>query len=584
MRRAAGLLLAGMLWAAGAHAGALAVGRAVWGFDGRVVPERINLLSVELTNASAAPVEPRLRLVRSFRLGGRLGAPLEQQCYLSPGATRWVQFYPYVPSDDDVWTLELGMAARVELKPPKLGAPARVLLQDPETPLAGGRLPTFPDHLFPPTVAATDGLHSVVLDHVPHWEPVRRQAFLDWLRRGGQVHVLHDVHGRYPVFGAGLAALDAPLGRLRVGAGLVIRHPCPRRDATPALLAGKGFPSPELKENKEGHIHDLNSDLLRALGGASHPRHCWPLIYLAAMAYVGFLGIYHFFYARRQRDWRRTLLVFFATVAACSLLLGFIGKRGQGEAAAVHAIAYARQLDTDHYDVAQWHNVFVTTGALYAIAHDAPHGLYATCQTEEPVKGLIRNGKGGSLVADIPLFSSRAFLLRGKLEGHHIRLTVKEWHADARLRRLVVEPDDGFPTDAPLMVALYRGAYYPVELADGVLRARPMGAAAAQYLRRRELERRDPWRKPPDPWDNPRQFRDRTGFGALVCPLLAHAAGGTRDCYRQIAAPAASRGQVELFIVARSPATFGALGKRLGRHRGFVVYHVRLLKPETPDG
>ena len=40
----------------------------------------------------------------------------------------------------------------------------------------------FPEDLFPLTGAALSGLGTVVLDHVPRWEPAKRQAFLDWLR------------------------------------------------------------------------------------------------------------------------------------------------------------------------------------------------------------------------------------------------------------------------------------------------------------------------------------------------------------------------------------------------------------------
>ena len=586
MKRLVAVLLIAALWPVAARAGGLAVAQYVWGFDGRAVPGRVNLLSVEVSNATSRPVEQRLRLHRSFHLGGRLGAPLEQPCYLSPGATRWVQFYPYVQSADDAWSLEwgMGLGARVALKEPKLGPPTRVLLQDPENPLTRSRLATFPDNLWPPTVAATDGLHSAVLDHVPRWEPARRGAFLDWLRRGGQLHVLHGVNGRYPAFRDELAVLNAPLDRFRVGAGLVVRHPRQRRDVTNDVLRSQGFPLPSLKENREGSIHSPDGDLLQALTGASRPRHSWALIYLTALAYIGVLGIYHYFYARGQRDWRRTLGVFFATVAVCSLLLGFIGKRGQGEAAAVHSIAYARHLGGDSYDVTQWHNVFVTRGAVYAVTHDAPHNVYSTCQSEEAVKGVIRNGRGGAFAVDIPLFSSRAFLHRGRLQGHHISLEIREWKADVKLRKLVLEPEEGFPTDAPEMVALYRGSFYPVVYRDGALRATPTLTVAALFLRLTEVRLGKPWKKAPDRWDDPRQFRDTTGFGAFVRPVIAHATGGTKDFYQQLVFPTAGNDHIQLFIVARSPEGLGASGKRLGKRKGFVVYHVHLFKPETPDG
>lgn len=45
---------------------------------------------------------------------------------------------------------------------------AHVLLSPPDSLVrAGGGLKSLADDLFPPTVAATDGLHSVVLDYAP---------------------------------------------------------------------------------------------------------------------------------------------------------------------------------------------------------------------------------------------------------------------------------------------------------------------------------------------------------------------------------------------------------------------------------
>jgi len=582
MRRAALLLLTVALWPGLARGGALVVGEPQWGFDGRVVPGRVNLLSVAVTNTGREPIYTVLRLHRGFHSGGRLGAPLERRCDLSPGSSRWVQFFPYVHGAQDAWTLELADGTQIGLKGPTLGPPGRVFLRDPAEPLVAARLPVLPDNLFPPTVSATDGLHSVALDHDPQWEPARRQAFLDWLRRGGELHLLHDLRGRYPVFSDLLAPLNAPLDRYRVGAGLVVRHPLRRSEVTSDYLVKAGFAPPALRENDEGQLHSPDGDLLSALTEASRPRHSWALIYLTVLAYVGAIGIYHFFYARKQADWRRTMALFGATVVACSLLLGFIGKRGQGEAAAVNSIAYARHLGGDQFDVTQWQNVFVTSGALYTLSHAAPLNIYSTCQSEETVAGLIRNGKKGGFVVDIPLFSSRAFLHRGKLQGHRIELTIREWESGARLRRLVLEPGEGFPTEAPLIYAVYRNHVYRVGIKNGLLTASANAAPLDRFLGLREIELRDPWSKAPAQWDDPAQFRSRTGFGALVRPIIAHALGGTRQWALQTTVTPDDR--VQLFVVAKSPAGFRLEGRRLGERRGYTVYHLHLFEPETLDG
>ncbi|MFW6162759.1 MAG: hypothetical protein ACODAJ_08295, partial [Planctomycetota bacterium] len=508
MTRRLALLLAAVagaqVCASGAAGGGLSVGRVRWGFDGRVVPGRLNLLSVEVTNTGRQFVRAHLRLVRGFQVGGRLGAPLERPCYLSPGATRWVQFVPYIHAMGQTWHLEGGSQLRVKLTEPKLGPPARVFLRDPEAPVAGVRLPVLPDPLFPVTVAATDGLHSVVLDHAPPWSsPARRRAFVDWLRRGGQLHLLHDYDGRYPVFTDELAALNTPQRRFRVGAGRVIRHPRRRHQVTPAWLAERGFPLPELKKNLQGELPDPTGSLLRALSGASRPRHLWPLIYLAALAYIGFLGIYHFFYARKRGEWQRPMLVFGASVLGCSLLFGLIGKRGQGESAAVHSVAYARHLGGNRFDVTQWQSAFVTRGDIYQITHPAPHNLYSTCQTEEPVRGVIRNGKEGAVQVDMPLFSSRAYLHRGVLQGHRLSFRLREWRGDETLEALTLEVGDGFPTDARAVYALYRDHFRPMRLQGDELRLGSGGGKTEAFLRHRDLLLSDPWAETTGDWDNP---------------------------------------------------------------------------------
>ena len=55
----------------------------------------------------------------------------------------------------------------------------------------------------------TDGLKTVMLDHVPEWEESRRQAFLTGSYRGGQLHLLKDVDGAYPKFTARFFRLNA---------------------------------------------------------------------------------------------------------------------------------------------------------------------------------------------------------------------------------------------------------------------------------------------------------------------------------------------------------------------------------------
>jgi hypothetical protein len=141
---------------------------------------------------------------------------------------------------------------------------------------------------------------------------------------------------------------------------------------------------------------------------------------------------------------------------------------------------------------------------------------------------------------------------------------------------------DGFPGEAPAIYALYRDRFYLMGLEGDELRLRPGGGKAEAFLRHRDLLIEAPWAKATGRWDDPRQFGNRTGFGAFVRPVIAYALGGTRNHYRQIAYPPAGEGHVQLFIVARSPDGFAAQSSGLGEHRGYVVYHVHLFRSEIP--
>ena len=193
----------------------LEIKEVLWGFDGQVVPDRFNLLSIRVINPSDEPFDGTLSLEQSYGME-RDGAVYAAPCFVAPAGTRWVQFYPYIGSDAEPWQLHWGeRGAEVKrLDEPRLGPPATVLLDDPQLPLslAGGAFKSFPESLFPPDVAGTTGMGALLLDHVPRWEPARREALLDWLRGGGVVHLLQDKDGRPPEFAGELAVLNGSQG------------------------------------------------------------------------------------------------------------------------------------------------------------------------------------------------------------------------------------------------------------------------------------------------------------------------------------------------------------------------------------
>ena len=119
------VLAAVLLLAAGTTLPALTVGDVLWGFNRRVVPDRMNIVSVLFINESEAAFDGEIELYKTNGLQ-RLGAVLTQECYISAGRSRWVQFVTHNWTDREEWVLRWGRALNQmqSLKSPKLGAPA----------------------------------------------------------------------------------------------------------------------------------------------------------------------------------------------------------------------------------------------------------------------------------------------------------------------------------------------------------------------------------------------------------------------------------------------------------------------------
>lgn len=552
---------------------ALEVERVRWGFDGRVVPERINLLSVLVRNSAEEPYDGALGLEKTSGMG-RLGGRLVQPCYVSSFSSRWVQFHPYVGREHDEWVLRAGRE-RLELEPPRTGPPATVYLLGDRGRVPPGGSRTFPDGLFPTSVAATDGLGAVVVDHAPDWEPARRRAFLDWLRRGGRVHILPGPTGRLPRFTRDLAVLNGPPGREWTGGGLIVRHRS-REAFSNELSSG---PRSSLKRREEAVYQRFEDIAFRALRGAVKVEHNWALIYVLIGLFALLVVPANWLIGRRSRGFLRPLLFFLVTVGVFALLLGHIGRRGYGERAVVHGLSYARTIEPGRYDVTQWSDAFVTDGGDYTVTHDARHGIYSTCQESERVNAVIRNGVNGMMKVDMPLFSHRAFLHRAAMEGPELGVQVERWRTDGGLREFACSLDGDLP--APPIDAWLRhdGRLYPVRREGGY----------------RLVARREPIDE--DAWLGDSQVVE--GYG----PVLSSPDGSPRSVARQLcrmllahdyAEGGSPRWRVErttrsgegageaadLFVFAEAPPQFAHASPELGPQTGYVLYQVKLHKPE----
>ena len=391
----------------------LVLGKPEWGFDGTTLGYSFNLLTVEVRNAGSQPFEGTLILDDGGQFQRRTSAPYLQQVFIAPGASRTVQFYPYFSGgfgDCRITWKEHG-GGEVPIKAPDSGAPAVVLLADFDAPnLRSLRMRAFNEANFPPTAAATDALSAVVLDHQPRWDPVRREAFLDWLKRGGLVHLISGPDGTVPQFTNELQALNIPGSQGSVGNGLVVKHEIARTDVTPEFLRRAGYPIPEKRANANRH-EASDRGIFFNLSHVTKPNIAWSIIYTLTLVYVAIVG--PLFYFLRKRDYRLLLGGFVGCVALFAWLFTVIGRRGYGEKQIYHSVALARSIEPGKWDVRHWVHAFATSGGSYRFSHPGPSQLYAATSDHESVRGEVMQGREASFTADIPLFSSRPFVHQG---------------------------------------------------------------------------------------------------------------------------------------------------------------------------
>ena len=259
-----------------ARAEALEIQQVLWGFDGRVVPGRFNPVSVLVGNPGGGTFDGSMTLAPTLGYGGPRGAAYVQPVFIGPQSARWVQFEAFIGSGVEEFTLVWGRGAKERENFDRqlpTGPPACVWLVDANDTFARpGAFKAFPDQLFPTTVAATDGLDAVILDYAPRWEPARREAFLDWLRRGGTVHLVHGANGELPVFADTLAVLNGDGETVRVGAGQVVRHRVPRAELRPETLTARGFPPRELEKPQNPVVHNFEETLYQRLASLTRPK------------------------------------------------------------------------------------------------------------------------------------------------------------------------------------------------------------------------------------------------------------------------------------------------------------------------
>jgi hypothetical protein len=556
--------------------GALEVRETIIGFDGRVVPGRFNPISVLIENQRPSNFEGHLVLAAAEAGGGTRGAEYLQSIFLAPHTSRWVQFHIFVGNYFSPLTLKWGRGPQDSyefLDQVKIGPPACVWLRDTANPFASaGALKSFPEELFPTTVVATEGLDAVVLDHGPRWEPARREAFLDWLRRGGTLHLLPGADGRFPIFAEGLEVLNADATMTRIGAGQVRRHQIAAREVNEKYLATLGYPPRELKQTQNPVIYDLEATLFQRLSSLTRPTVSWTAIHLLALAYIGVIGPLHYRF-RRRFDYRVSILAFLGVVAMFGTAFALVGRRGYGESQTVNSLTIAHALGGGRCDATQWISAFATKGDLYTLTHESPSNLYGPGGALDSGGSRALNGRDGRIELDIPLYSARTFVHRGVMMGADPAVTVERWPgADDRLDHLRLRTGPSFPADMAEAWIVGHGQQRGLVMKEGVLELSGNTVALSDYFSREKLS----------PLAFNHQFARQQNPDAhrMLMPLLAARALGAQEVFQQavIEAPRPAD-RLQLCIVAPAPASFHLRGPGFSRERGWVLYVQDVFKP-----
>jgi len=557
------------------RAAALEVRETVWGYDARLVPGRMNLLSVRVANPAPKTFDGVLKLRESGGVGVSNGAPYLQPVFLSPNTERWVQFTVFIGAGYEQFTLEWDRGGPAQIVQATTGPPARVILTEASGAFAApSQVRGFSDALFPTTVAATDGLDGLALDYVPRWEPLRREALIDWVWRGGTLLVLRGADGEFPRFTEQLAALNTAADSARLGAGHVLRLPITRRELTEKTFSEHGFPAPEIRPPSTPLVYNLEQTIFQRLATLTRPEIRWWLINSLSFLYVVLIGPVHFFWGRKI-DYRVSIGAFVACVGIFGVLFSVIGRRGYGEAQTVHSLSIARALQPGRFDVTQWLSAFATRGDEYSLTHRAPANLYATVSSG-PTNGAVVNGKDGRFLADIPLFSSRQFTHRAVMPGADVSVTVERWEEDAeRLKALVLKTNAAFPPDPVEVRVRFRDRFYLMQRngADYLLAAVAQAESFETFLPQFKVQ--VAMSAPPVTVSSP---VDKQMLAAL--PLLyVRALDGQSYFQQAIEHGPQPAGQLQLFVFARSPESFRLQGEGFASEVGYTLYVQEVIQP-----
>ncbi|MCM8526254.1 MAG: hypothetical protein NE327_07030 [Lentisphaeraceae bacterium] len=388
----------------------LEVGKIQWGFNNKVKKQTFNFVTFEIINDSGKIYDSYI-ILEPEAIGVQTSA--HKKLFLNPGQRKIVQFSCYIEHNADTWKVMWeGGQSSIGKAPESTGSFVYLSQGSTSMRLRKG-ISLMQDSLFPATVTLTDDLDGVALDHNPDWSPKQREAFMDWVKKGGAVYILNNRSGAQPKFTSIMSDLNNPESNFYVGNGRVERE----------KVSISSFEKPYFGPAERFNEYEANAnEYFQALQYLVKTDHNWSLIYFLIFVYLIVIGPVNYLIGKRTRDWKVPNLFFLIAVVGFSILFSIIGRRGYGEQTKLTSVSMADVVEGDQYDVQQWTNIFVTSGDLYNLTHNGSPNQYYSFS--EIGKKTVIDTDTGTFTADIPLFSSRRMIHRAKLQGPTINAEI----------------------------------------------------------------------------------------------------------------------------------------------------------------
>ena len=463
----------------------LEVGTPRLGLDGTVRELTFLPLNVEVRNRSSAIWQGTMTLYRGRSPEDATALPLKMELLLQGDETRIVQFTPLFVEDLDSWTLVWGpeKSHRISISAPRRADRTIVLIDAVEAVSSDrGTMRRMPADHFPLSVTGTDGLDAVLLDAIPFWQGARAQAFRDWLFRGGQVILLHDHTGRYPVFPAPLEFLNIEGERAEFGRGKILRRPQQANEVSANQLQEELFPafrtaSPasamaiQARNQTIGNAVQAQELLSVFLNDRAAFHRPWLLIYLFVLAYLLALFPGCYLIGRNSKHVRSFYAAFLSTSAAFSVIFMLLGQLGGQEQNRIRTLAIAEPLENGAFDVSSWSRIAAARGGDYQITHSGMGVQYSADQYFERRSGEILAGRAPEIRLSMPPASFQSISQRARVTIPDRRPPVvqKSEFLGEQLDSLTIEPYPPIRNRIIEAFAIYRGVVYPLDQQGGVL-------------------------------------------------------------------------------------------------------------------